>query len=140
MFGALLIEKELLIANEHIVRKGLEENLGDTSVYTAGLQTATVDVNHIHKARYSLQLSVVPIYICLKEAHEASNSVLSLYSLVEERSLSSRMFKYWMLVMKFQIDYLVFIRSMREGNFKLFDKILISLRKLFFIFRLVQLR
>ena len=36
--------------------------------------------------------------------------------------------------MKFQIKYLVFIRSMREGNFKLFAKILISLVKWFFIF------
>ena len=44
------------------------------------------------------------------------------------------MFKYWMLIIKFQIDYLVFIRSMREGNFKLFVKTLISLIKWFFIF------
>ena len=129
LFGALLIEKELLIANGNLVGTGLEENLGDKSIYTAGLQTATVDVNHIHKARYLLQLSVVPIYICLKEAHEASNSVLPLHSWVEERSLSSHMFKYWMLIMKFQIDYLVFMRSMREDNLKLFNKILISLVK-----------
>ena len=40
-FEALLIEKELLIANRHLVGTGLEENLGDTSIYTAGLQTAT---------------------------------------------------------------------------------------------------
>ena len=59
---------------------------------------------------------------------------MPLFSWVEERSSSSRMFKYWMLVTKFQINYLVFIRSMREGNFKLFVKILISLVKWFFIF------
>ena len=74
------------------------------------------------------------IYTSLKEAHKESNSVLPLYSLAEERFSSSRMFKYWMLIMKFQIKYLVFIRSMREGNFKLFAKILISLVKWFFIF------
>ena len=81
-FEALLIEKELLIAKGHLVGTGLEENLGDTSLYTAGLQTD----------RYSVQLSVVPIYICLKEeADEASNSTLPLYSWAEERSLSSCM-------------------------------------------------
>ena len=91
LFGALHIEIELLIVNEHLVAGiGLEEILGDTSIYAAGLQTATVDVNHIHKARYSVQLSVVPIYRCLKEVHEASNSVLPLYSWAEERSSSSR--------------------------------------------------
>ena len=76
--------------------------------------------NLVHKAMYSVQLSVVPIYICLKEALKASNSVLSLCSWAEERFLFSRMFKYWMLIMKFQIDYLVSSRSMKKDNFKFF--------------------
>ena len=78
-----------------------------------------MDVDHIHKARYSVQLSIVLIYICFKEAHKASNSVLLLYLLAEEFSSCSCMFKYWMLIMKFQINFLVFIRSMREDSFKL---------------------
>ena len=128
LFGALHMEKELLTANRHLVAgTGLDEILGDTSIDTAGLQTATVDVNHIHKASYSVQLSVVSIYTCLKKAHKASNSVLPLFSWTEERSSYSRMFKYWMLIMKFQINYLVFIRSIREGNLKLFVEILVSL-------------
>ena len=114
LFGALHIQKELLVANGHLVaRARLDEILGDTSIDTADLQTATVDVNRINKARYS---------------------VLPLFLWADERSSSSRMFKYWMLIMKFQINYLVFIRSMREGNFKLSVRILISLVKWFFIF------
>ena len=55
LFGALHIEKELLIANKHLVAgTGLDKILGDTSIDTAGLQTATVDVNLIYKARYSI--------------------------------------------------------------------------------------
>ena len=93
LFGGLHIEKELLIANGHLVAGiGPDEILGVTSIDTAGLQTATVDVNHIHKVRYSVQLSVVSIYTCLKKAHKASNSVLPLFSWAEERSSSSRMF------------------------------------------------
>ena len=95
LFGALHIETELLIANGHLVTgTGLKQVLGDTFIYTAGLQTATVDVNHIHRVMYSVQLSVVPKYICLKEAHEVSNSVLPLYSWAEYLSSSSHMFKY----------------------------------------------
>ena len=56
----------------------------------------------IHKARCSVQLSVVLIYICLEEALEVGNSVLQPYSWAEERSLFSRMFVYWMLITKFQ--------------------------------------
>ena len=90
LFGALHIEKELLIANGHLVAvTGLDEILGDTSVDTASLQTVTVDVNQIHKARYSVQLSVVSIYASLKEAEKASISVLLLYSWAEERSSST---------------------------------------------------
>ena len=106
LFGVLHIEKELLIRNGYLVAglTGLDEILGDTSIDTAGLQITTVDVNHIHKARYSIQLSVVSIYTCLKKAHKASNSILPLFSWAKERSLSSRMFKYWMLIKKFQIN------------------------------------
>ena len=70
----------------------------------------------------------------MKEAHKASNSALLLFSWAEERSSSSYMFMYSMLIMKFQINYLVFIRSLRERNFKYFVKILTSLVKWFFIF------
>ena len=45
LLGAFLIEKKSLIPNGHLVGTGLEENLGDTSSYTAGLQPATVEVN-----------------------------------------------------------------------------------------------
>ena len=135
LFGALHIEKGLLIANEHLVEgTGLDKILSDTSMDAAGLQTAIADVNHIHKARYSVQLSIVSISTCLKAAQEPSNSVPPLYSRVEERSLSSHMFKYWMLIVKFRIDYLVFFRLMREDNFELFFQILISLVKWFFIY------
>ena len=69
-----------------------------------------------------------------KEAHAAINSALPLVSLAEERSSSSRMFMYWMTILKLKIDYLVFIRSMTKDNFNVFVKILISLVKCFFIF------
>ena len=46
---------------------------------------------------------------------------------------STRMFKYWMLIMKFEINFLVFIRSVREDSFTLFVKILVSLVKWLFI-------
>ena len=111
-----------MIANKHLVAEtGIDEILGYTCIDTACLQTA--DVNHIPKARYSDELSAVSIYTCLKKAHKASNSVLSLFSWAEERSSSTRMFKYWKLIMKFQINYLVFIRSMRKSNLNFLSKL-----------------
>ena len=46
LFGALHTEKELLIANGHLVEgTRLEGITDDTSIYTVGLQTATVNVS-----------------------------------------------------------------------------------------------
>ena len=132
LFGALSIETELLIANGHLVAgAGLHKILGDISIDTAGLKT--LDVNHNHKATYSVQVLVLSIYTCLREAHKASNSALLLFWWAEERS-SSSLFMHSMLIMKFQINYLLFIRFMREDNFKSFVKTLIFLVKRFFIF------
>ena len=104
--------EKLFIANGHLVAwTGLDEILGVTSIDTANIKTATVDVNHIYKARYSVQLTFLSKYNRLKEPHEASKYVLPLFSWAEERSSSICMFKYWMIIMKFQIDYLVFIRK-----------------------------
>ena len=67
LFEAFHIEKELLIANGHLLAgTRVDEILDDIFIDTAGLQTATADVNHIHKARNYVQLSVVSIYTCLK--------------------------------------------------------------------------
>ena len=112
----------------------LNDILGDSSIDTIGLQTASVDVNHIHKARYSVQLSIVAMYACLKEAHAQSQTELSLFSWADEIAKTNIMFKYWYLILQFQTDYLVFIRSLRKGNFKLFLNVLQSLVKCFFIF------
>ena len=57
--------------------------------------------------------------------------------MAKKRSSLSSMFRYWMLIMKFQIVCLVFIRSIREYIFKPFDKkvkSLLFLVKSFFIF------
>ena len=63
-----------------------------TSIDTAGLQTATVDLNHIHKARFSIQHSLVSLFTCLKEAQKAINSLLSLFLWMEEHFSPSCMF------------------------------------------------
>ena len=135
LFGGLHIEKALLIAHGNLIGgSGLEDVLGDMRIETIGLQTAALDVNHIHKGRYAIQLSLVAIYACLKEAYTQSNSEVSIFQWANEVAKHNLMFKYWLLILNFEIDYLIFIRSLREGNFLLFVNILKSLVKWFFIF------
>ena len=53
------------------------------------------------------------------------------YFLGQMRNIMS---KYWYLILQFQTDYLVFIRSLRKRNCKLFLNVHQSLVKWFFIF------
>ena len=64
LFGALHIKEELLIAHGHLVAgTGLNEIVGHTPIDTADLQTTTVDVNHVPKARFFL------LIICCADIH-----------------------------------------------------------------------
>ena len=59
----------MLVAHGNLIRgSGLEVLLGDKQIETIGLQTVALDVNHIHKGRYVIQLLSVGIYTCLKAA------------------------------------------------------------------------
>ena len=80
LFEAFHIEKELLIANGHLLAgTRVDEILDDIFIDTAGLQTATADVNHIHKARNYVQLSVVSIYTCLKEGCKVKFRIATIF-------------------------------------------------------------
>ena len=125
IFSSFIKDENKHLKHEYINRlkvRGtwLTEILGDNDIDTIGLQTASVDVNHIHKSRYSVQLSVVAIYACLKEAYDKSKSDLPLFEWADDMSRSNHMFKYWLLILKFQINNLVFVRALREGDFTLY--------------------
>ena len=79
-FGPLHIEQVFLVCpGEMIKGTGLEDLLSSTGLSTVGLSTATCDVNHIKKSRYSGQV-VAPVlgdlcrdaYIETKAAEDTS--------------------------------------------------------------------
>ena len=50
LFGDVHIEKAMLVTHGNlIIDSGLEDFLGDKQIETIGLQTAALDVNHIHR-------------------------------------------------------------------------------------------
>ena len=135
IFGGLHIEKALLTSHGLLIGgSGLEDILGDKQIETIGLQTADVDINHIHKGRYAIQLSSTAIFACLKAAYTQSQSDNPLLDWANEMAKQNLMFRYWFIILNFQIDYLVFVKSLREGKFLLFINVLKSLIKWFFIF------
>ena len=121
MFGELHIEQCLLVTHGQVMEgSGLREILEACSLATIGVGTGVVDVNQIKRARYCVQVTLCSLYRKLVHAVKSDGSTLDPWKWLEEKSLSSSMAHYWSLVINLQIEILVFVRSVREGNFHLY--------------------
>ena len=110
------------------------EILNHHTFSTIGL-SAVVDVNSIKRASYCIQVTLSALYIKLNEAAALDNSSNETpYDWLRNRSTENEMCFFWKIVMDFQITYLIFVRSEREGNFNLYTLALRKLIKWYFIF------
>ena len=110
LFGGLHIEKAMLVAHGNLIRgSGLEDLLGDKQIETIGL------------------------YVCLKAVYAQSNSDMPIFEWVNEIA-KDNLLKYWLVILNFQIDYLVFVKSIKGRQVFALVNVLKSLVKWFFIF------
>ena len=79
-----------------------------------------------------MQVAICVTYKLLKKAHADNQGNLSLFDWLEERSKISQMVYYCRLTLNFQIQVLIFVRSVRTGNFLLYRETLFYLLKWFF--------
>ena len=114
-----------------IKRSFLDSALAHTNLSTT--DTSTIfDVNNIKRSRYCLQVGICVIYKLLKEAHADTQTNVSIFSWLEERSKISQIAYYWRLILNFQIQVPIFVRSVRTRNFLLNRKTLFYFLKWFF--------
>ena len=95
--------------------------------------TAAVDVNHIKKSTYALQITAVSLYRCLLDAYEKQGGTGDVFDWAEKNLSENVATKYWLTVLQFELKFLTFIRSIREGNFILYVLSLQALMIWFFI-------
>ena len=132
MLGDLHIEQSLLGMHGELIKgSGLDHVLTHANISTAGT-SAIVDVNDIKRSRYCLQVALCSIYKLLKVAHENSREDLSLLKWLDKRCEKSQMAFYWRQILQFEIQVLVFLRSIREGNFPLYVETLFFFLKWYF--------
>ena len=98
---------------------GLRKILETCSLATIEEGTV-VDVNQIKRARYFAQVTLCSLYRKLVNVVKANGSTLDSWMWLEEKLLSGSVVHYWSLVINLQIQILVFVRSIREGNFPLY--------------------
>ena len=134
LLGGLHIEQSLLsLHSELIIGSGLLEILNQLNFSTIGV-SAVVDVNSIKRARYCIQVTVSALYRKLKDACDIDGTTLPPYEWLSLKSKKSKSLFFWNMVLDFQLNILIFVRSMREGDFKLYVEILRKLIKWYFIF------
>ena len=136
LFGGLHIEQGLLICHAHLIAgTGLDEVFTGCNLTTIGLETACADVNHIKKARYSVQLCFCALFSCLKDAYSALGGSGDLFQWAECLADGGNLLiKFWLEILKFEMKFLILVRSIRESNFRLFVSSLEQLIPWFFIF------
>ena len=109
----------LLVHGDFIKESGLDTLFLHSKLSTDG-SSAVVDVNDIKRSRYCLQVSVVVIYTLLKKAYVESGSALSVLDWPDEVDKHSQMCFYWNMILNFEVLLLIYMRSIREGNFELY--------------------
>ena len=84
---------------------------------TIGL-SAVVDVNSIKRATYCIQVTFSTLYIKLNEATALDNlNNACSYDWLRQKSAENEICFFWKMVFDFQVIYLMFITSEREGHF-----------------------
>ena len=85
----------------------------------SGLGNTTQFASDIKQGRYGIQVAVCSIYYKLKEAHNNSGNGLDIRNWLELKSTDNPMIFYWKTILELELTILVFIRSIRESNFRL---------------------
>ena len=133
LFGGLHVEKSLLVMHgEFVTGSGLLKLLGISNLSVCSLQTVASTASDIKGARYALQVSACVIYKKLVDAHANSDSSLPILDWLDVISARSTMALYWKHIMELEVHILIYIRSIREGNFQLHIEALRALMKWYF--------
>ena len=127
IFGQLHIEQSWIEGS------GLEESLTENKFSMIGL-SPVVDMNNIKRARFTLQIILCALFIKLREAASVSEMDLSPFDWLTQKSKENASFLYWKCVIDLQIKVLLYVRSIREGNFKLHVEVLYKLLSWYFIY------
>ena len=120
MLGGLHFEQCILTIHGELKRgSGLYKVLSNSNLSIIGTG-AFLNANYIKQARYCLQVSLCALYIKLTDAKDKSNSSLTPTEWLQERKNDNGMCYYWYLIVMLEMDILLYIRSLRESNYKLF--------------------
>jgi hypothetical protein len=109
------------------------------NVASSGTADSFLKASHVSRTRHAHQVTACSLHILSCRAYEAYvdglsewDAKLEFQQWQEYKSGSCPQFRYWSLVLKFQLTILLFVRSLREGRFCLYKGSIRQLLPYFF--------
>ncbi|VDI69861.1 Hypothetical predicted protein [Mytilus galloprovincialis] len=128
LFGGLHIQiAALRTIGDWLDNSGWTSALSQANIASSGTADSFLKASHVSRTRHAHEVTASALYILMKrsysmfmEERDSEEDQPVFEEWIERREIESPLFHYWSLTMKFEMTILMFIRSLREGNFQLY--------------------
>ena len=125
MFGGLHIEMALWsVCGDLLEDSGWTATLAEAGIASSGTAESFLKVTHLTRTRHAHQVTVLALHKLQREAFlQSPGPVYDEVSFEQWKSSTSEKsptFHFWEMIRRLEVLILIFIRSLREGNFQLY--------------------
>ncbi len=140
MFGGLHIEiAALKTLGDLLEGSGWTGALVQANIASPGKAESFLKASHVTRTQRAHQLTAGSLYLCLEKAYtehqqklSEGERVLSLEEWQTERAAAYPHFKFWSIILQLELNVMIFVRAIREGNFLLYIEALTTIVPWFF--------
>lgn len=137
VMGSLHLEMVILRCVGQLL-EGSEWNiaLAEAGIATVGIAESFLTVSHVMKCRHAHQVTVAVLQILQRRAFlkkKLSDSSLNFLDWIQKQAEQFPTFQFWNTVLKLEKALLLFVCSVRDGNFELYTCVLGELEPWFFV-------
>ena len=116
------------VLGDWLAGSGWTDALAQADVASSGTADSFLHATHVSKTRHAHQVTAATLYTLLQKAYEEScaveaansGSLLTLTEWCSDQQQANVQFDYWLKTLELEILLLLFVRSIREGNFELY--------------------
>ena len=108
--------------------RGWTVALVQANIASSGTADSFIKASHLRQTRHAYQVTAANLYILMQQVYKNYTSnvrssqaaVVTLEKWAIKQAKGNVQFDYWFQVLTLEINLLLFIRSLREGNFQLY--------------------
>jgi len=104
----------------------------ECDIATVGVAESLLSVSHVTRARHAHEVTAAALHMLLMSAYNSANSPDNFEAWCNQRCIDNVQFHYWFICFKLQMILLLFVGSIRDGNFDTFIEALKQMIQWFF--------